>query len=279
MKTFLATTLLLFFCAGGGIAEQLQLPPSSIPSIPHHNDSKTESEKEERTSKAHGTKDFPLVVETLETKPDATEKERNAQHRAQEIANSRSTNQLTGGLLAVAAVQLSLFFWQLRLMQRNIVDTRKAANAAQKSADALVASERPFLTVDIVSKFGTVENGEQTVHCACKILNEGKSPAIINFADFKIMKAGETDFSLKDGGQETARIVLGVHDGEIIERSKSFPVENLNMKLFCYGVIEYSGIEGISTAESSWKTEFHHVYINPPGSFHRSDNQEKNRYT
>ncbi len=275
LKTVFATLILLFI-SGLVFAE---LSPSSIPPIAEHNYSEAQKKKEERTSKTPGSKDFPLIVETLESKSDAAEKERTAQHRAQEIATSRSTNQLTGGLLTVAVIQLGLFFWQLCLMQRNIQDTRKAADAAQKSADALIASERPFLTVSIVNKFDSVENGKQTVHCACKILNEGKSPAIINFADFKIMKAGETDFSLKPEGQETARIVMGVHDGQILERSRMFPVETLNKKLFCYGVIEYFGIEGIATAESSWKTEFHHVYINPPGNFHRSDNKERNRYS
>jgi hypothetical protein len=279
MRLVFAAAILTILCVAAIFAEELRLP-STVPAISAKHDHRTSENKEkERTNKTHGTKEFPVVVEALESKSDAAEKERNATHRSQEIANSRSTNQLTGGLLAVAFFQVCLFIWQLCLMQRNIKDTRKAADAAQKSANALIASERPFLTVSIACKFDDIKSMKQTVHCTCNILNEGKSPAIINFIDFKIMEAGETDFSLEPGGQDTARIVLGVYDGEIIEREKTFSVKILNGKLFCYGVIEYSGIEGIATIDSRWKTEFHHVYINPPGSFHRSNNTERNRYT
>lgn len=81
---------------------------------------------------------MPLVIKGIPAEP--TEVDR--RERDEKVANERGLTAYTGwlaivtfGLVIVGSFQLGLFWWQLRLIRESLVDTKKAANAAHKSAE------------------------------------------------------------------------------------------------------------------------------------------------
>jgi hypothetical protein len=170
-------------------------------------------------------------------------------------------------LLFIAFLQLGVFVWQaLRLS-----DTVKVT---KDSVDALKKSERPYIFVSTEVVFSDVANMKQTATCSFIVRNLGKTPSIITFADFKIMRTGETDFSLGENGQINAREVYAAGEGFKPSRCRNLPAETQNGKLFSYGKIIYKDIFG-----EEHLTEFHHVFVAPIEGFCVSSNTERNRNT
>jgi hypothetical protein len=92
-------------------------------------------------------------------------------------------------LVLVAVAQAGLFFWQLGYMKQGMADATKAANAAARSADALVASERArffivlerhglSLQIKAVRDSGHLLPGEN-VNFTFFFKNYGKTPGIL----------------------------------------------------------------------------------------------------
>jgi hypothetical protein len=93
-------------------------------------------------------------------------------------------------LAAVGVGQLVLFFVQLKLIRKSLEDTKLAAEAAKKSADAAVISaehmprvERAylFLAMDFVSSIKEFEHSDPTTRSRITfgLKNHGKTPAVM----------------------------------------------------------------------------------------------------
>lgn len=202
-----------------------------------------------------------------------------SQQKAENVQNTSKSDPTVGDqcwwdgldrnryLLLVAVSQLVVFIWQS-------ICLRLTVKATKESVDALKLSERPYIFVDTEVSFSDVANMEQVVTCSFVVRNLGKTPSIINFGDFKIMKIGEDDFSLSESGQVNIRKVCATGEGFNLSRSRSVPIECNKGKLFCYGKIIYKDIFG-----DEHITEFHHTYISNIEGFCVSDNKDLNSYT
>lgn len=105
---------------------------------------KNPTSSQKQTSKdERGTERMPLVIKGIpaEKSPEQTTEDR--KEREIKIALDRDLTIYTGWqaiftfiLIVVGIFQLGLFIWQLRLIRESLVDTKTAAEAANKSADA-----------------------------------------------------------------------------------------------------------------------------------------------
>lgn len=102
----------------------------------------------------------------------------------------------TAVLVVVGAVQLILFFWQLRLIRTSLDDAKVSADAAADAAKAasrqahvaeetLARIERPYLYVikvegiTVSDETGMFEDGRIWLDVEYSIVNHGKIPAIV----------------------------------------------------------------------------------------------------
>lgn len=119
--------------------------------------------------------------------------------QAQEATNSRWTMIFTGCSALIGALQLCLFFWQLRLMRASMKDTAEsagaamaAAKAAELNARAAIGMELPVLAIrppDLLATDGLIGNepyggyvndGPPTTTSAVggfRVANHGRTPA------------------------------------------------------------------------------------------------------
>jgi hypothetical protein len=116
--------------------------PSKVGQPPQQQPNKI---KTESPNGPRGTKDSPVFIETLERQVDRDDKVEERKYRENETSINKRLVFFTGLMLLVALGQAALFFYQLRLMRKTMIDTEKAASAAQKSAE--VAEK----TVEIMS--------------------------------------------------------------------------------------------------------------------------------
>jgi len=249
MKFYFVTVLLLLLvlCGALAFAESPQKVKKDI--SPQH-----QTENIQR-----GTEQAPLFVKI--TAGNTNEKAGNKENSWQEQFDKNRF------LFIIGFFQLAVFIWQALRLGDTI-------NATKDSVDALKKSERPYIFVSTEVIFSDVANMEQTATCSFIVRNLGKTPSIITFADFKIMRTGETDFSLSENGQINAREVYSAGEGFKPSRCRDLPVETQNGKLFSYGKIFYKDIFG-----EEHLTEFHHVFVAPIEGFCVSGNTERNRYT
>lgn len=247
MRLATIVAILLVLCGAQAFAELPQQVKKDI--SPQH-----QTENIQR-----GTEQTPFFVKvTAGNRNEKAENKENSWH--EQLDKNRF-------LFIIGFFQLAVFTWQaLRLS-----DTVKAT---KDSVDALKKSERPYIFVSTEVVFSDVANMEQTATCSFIVRNLGKTPSIITFADFKIMRTGETDFSLSENGQINAREVYAAGEGFKPSRVRNLPVETQNGKLFSYGKIIYKDIFG-----EEHLTEFHHIFVAPIEGFCVSDNDERNRYT
>ncbi len=101
-----------------------------------------------------GTKNSPLIVETLESQNDQAEKLASAKHREQEAVNSRNIMYFTGAMAFIGLAQIGFFYWQLSLMRRSLQSAEIAAKAAELNARAAIGIELPIIRAvpaDLVS--------------------------------------------------------------------------------------------------------------------------------
>ena len=98
-----------------------------------------------------GTRNLPLVVETLESDADRNEKVDAAKHRKEDASRNWWVMIFTGGLLSVTVAQAFLFFWQLRLIKRSVKDAEAATEVAKESLrftrESFLAANRPRLVL------------------------------------------------------------------------------------------------------------------------------------
>lgn len=81
-------------------------------------------------------------------------------------------------LVLVGAGQLGLFWWQLRLIRESLTDTKLAADAANKSAEAAIVAQRPWIKTTLEIGGSLRLNGETaSMSFDFSVANVGTSPA------------------------------------------------------------------------------------------------------
>lgn len=172
--------------------------PSGGP-ITQHNQPSTNTEHQPTNNGERGSESNPLVVRTIPAEKGTPEAERDEKERHEKAANERG---LTVGtwvlafatilLFAAVAIQAILFIWQLRLIQDGGRDTRKAADAAVLSAEAIMAANGAHI-YPVIKKtnlkevfsgttlYPSIPDDDPVPDATVKYVlkNYGKTPAII----------------------------------------------------------------------------------------------------
>lgn len=180
IRLVLCVLLLLAF----GLA-QSQEPTPAPPKVQHEPKAATGKSKQVPAPDQRGTDKAPLHIKLLNTGKSQSEAGDETKQKEEEASINRGTMIFTGGLLAVAIVQLLMFLWQLRL-------TRDAVKAAERSAKAITDAEAPYLLPENFGADGFfVPVGMDLTGLRPRITysfkNHGKTPAIITrFRDFTL---------------------------------------------------------------------------------------------
>jgi len=134
-----------------------------------------------------GTQDSPLVVETH-----AKQSTAEAADEAAKMREQNHFNVWTIGLTSVIAIcalfqflgivgQIVVYLKQADLMGKTLAETKKSADAALLNAQAVVASERPWLLIKpVVPSLGY----EATQNLNFTFTNHGNSPAVVLYTYF-----------------------------------------------------------------------------------------------
>lgn len=135
-----------------------------------------------------GTKNLPLVVETIESDADRNEKIDVAKHRKEDASRNWWVMVFTGGLLLVTIVQALLFFWQLRLIKRSITDAEIVAEVAKESLrftrESFLAANRPRLILR--DAYCTEMEMEELIQVNYVLANVGETQCRIVSSVFKV---------------------------------------------------------------------------------------------
>jgi hypothetical protein len=141
MKTFVLAVL-CFLMVGLSYAQSQEPSPGRGAKGKPIQQNATASEKP-TSQDQRGTEQMPLVIKSIppEKTPDQAKEDRN--ERDTKSTTERWLTIYTGllalftfCLIVVGSVQIFLFVWQLRLIRDSLTDTKHAADAANKSADA-----------------------------------------------------------------------------------------------------------------------------------------------
>jgi len=216
---------------------------------------KTETDK-------RGTEQVPFIVKTIPTPKSEAESQQDRKEREEKASQAQWTIRLAWAVAIATFLQALFLLFTLR-------ETKKAANAAKRSADVLPAIERGYLFVNIkldktnkspeelinMRQYGLTGRNRVQVY----IINHGKTPAIIKSfhskVDFYTAKQVEDFFT---GYWITKSIVSS--DVDIIEGGKPidepYPVSfdigpdedhyfidsDNGPKLLCIGIVRYADI-------------------------------------
>lgn len=257
MRAALAGLFLAFVTA---IAlAQLQPPIPAPGEVRNSNQKEAATVTEPPKSDKRGTKDFPLVIETLESQSDADEKKAVAKHRDNESANNRHVVWLTTGLLGVAFFQAILFVWQLRFMRLALRDAKISADAATIAANAasagaklareqFISAHRPVIRVKHV--WASALTSEVPFGVEVVVVNTGATNArVVAYAIECRIEGGinqlpprpefrsraEMDEPLASGvALAITRVTPDIFGAEAVRETQQG-----NRLLYCYGYIEY----------------------------------------
>ena len=128
-------------------------------------------------------------------------------------------------------------------------DTRKAANAAQKSAEALTTVERAYVFAKVEDiKIEPIDNTDfQTMTTSIFLQNHGKTPAIINNIR-AVLTLEKPEIPIIEETTFPAGLILGsdkwhrINIDKRLNKAELDNVEAWNIPLFCCGRIKYSDV-------------------------------------
>ena len=173
-----------------------------------------------------------------------------------------------------------------------LLSTKKAADAAMRSANSLPITERAYLFVDSI-EWPKGEDGftlsEYNNLNLIKVIitNVGRTPAILSSVSAKI-SIKESEYPTRDAVRGKLEIVLPkgviiksdgmekISCGQVIGPSIITEKEFRQSTILCYGYIIYEDIFGKSH-ETGFCYEFKPIYSE--GQFHISQNRELNYHT
>lgn len=235
-------------------------------------------ERQQPKTELRGTKNSPLFVEgTVTTKRDKTEADDDAKERESKARSDEALVKYTywlalttGALFIAAAIQAGLFVWQLRLIGRSekqakeVAESAKAsAIAAKTSADAVMLSERAYVTASI-EKPGLKMNNE-IFEISVSILNHGHTPASVSnvVIDAVALENGEPLVEREPQNREVVpRAFLVPRDS--FPYSRHFPlreplrseVTSQAKTLWIFGYVDYT-----DTFKTRYRYGFARIYV------------------
>ncbi len=165
---------------------------------------KRTSNQQRADSGARGTQKSPIVIKLDTAQADEYTKGAE-QERRDKSATDTNIVRLTAGLLFVGFFQFLLFWRQLNIMQKSLIDTKEAADAAKKAADqteasVLLAKEtaerqlRAYVLVHSIDGMDPVTQPPLLIPYNFVMKNSGQTPAYqveIHIVRALVKKGGE----------------------------------------------------------------------------------------
>ena len=281
----LIIVLLGLFVGSWAFAES-QPPPPGPRKLIENPQTQTRDEHQKAKDDKRGTDASPLVIKMVNTPESKIKAEQAAKYQNDETTSSRRLVWITGILAIIAASQACVLIWQASELKKSVKAAKDAANAAQKSADALPLIERAYVFVSIPYHYVAPDKqapafiqGEVTV----SLFNHGKTPAILN--QVKVIIEPRTNCPSDLIGDIKSEIPPGVVISSGGKYDINYPftfsaeqwgeIENVNLTLFCYGRIKYKDVlDNIRETGFCWD---YHPIIHK--CFYISDNKKLNYYT
>lgn len=208
-----------------------------------------------------GTEQLPIVVEVIESEADFKQRAISIEQSVEELANSRTTLFLTGGLLVVAIVQIFLFWWQLRILQSTTRDAGLAAIAAGESVNiAREVGKKQLRAYMVLGPLSLLAIDRRNPKFVGRLVNCGATPArkvqhgynirIDDYPPDSRFYAGNVQ-TLRDKA-EVASITVAPGVGAEFETEFSIPLDNEHLRkiaagafaVYICGIIEYEDIFG-----------------------------------
>jgi hypothetical protein len=161
---------------------------------------------------------------------------------------------LTGALVIVGAIQIFVYWKQAAYMRDGLVETRKAADAAKVSADAVVGIERAWLVMH------TKEGPQSILEAEFWFANYGRTPAWIieincsyrkfNTAIIEALPIGRRPVSSANGwivpaGKESRPIFTKLETTGLLTETEVAAVHNGSLLLILTAMVKYRDIFGL----------------------------------
>lgn len=235
-----------------------------------------------------GTENSPLVIKIKDTPESKINAEQTAKYQEEETASSWWLVRITGILAFIAAAEAGVLIWQTSELRNSIKVAQKAANAAQKSAEALPLIERAYVFVTIpYHVIIPVKEDPELLECKVTVafFNHGKTPAIlkqlkVNMRVIPINEElgeliGDTESEIPEGVIIGSREEYKADYSTILRKEQWEDIENIHSTLFCYGRIIYEDVlKNRRTTGYCW--DYHPVFLK---CFYISNNKKLNYYT
>ncbi|MGH9642624.1 MAG: hypothetical protein ACRD3Q_09365 [Terriglobales bacterium] len=158
--------------------------PSPIPGKSRQPKQQHSQSAQQPPANQRGTEQSPVVVKVIPPPNNANEAEQERKDREQKTSHDRWLMVFSGVLAAVAVLQLLVYGYQAKKLKETVDATTRSADAAKKSADAIVNIERPWLLLAEAGRTSADDNkdGVRRVYMAAawKFKNWGATPAFIN---------------------------------------------------------------------------------------------------
>lgn len=255
--------LLLSFVFVSWAAYSNEWPTNDIQKKEAHTSNAT---KKAETNK-QGTPENPFIVKRLDAEETPERRKQMSAERNEKAANERSLVIWTITLAVativlglIAAGQLGMFFQQLKLMRRGTDDAKDlaiaakaSADAAKINADAVIASERAYIFVEIFLDAELSSEGVGLQNAIrIKIWNYGKTPAeILIIRAYGVVQADTpqslievegSDKELPPGFGIAKDCAYEITVSPYITEAEIEEIKRWEKKLFCVGLVIYEDI-------------------------------------
>lgn len=227
-----------------------------------------------------GTEDAPFIIKTPSPKTKA-EADYETYNRFKKPTYEKAAVWITGFIALITAILaiFNILLWRA---------TRKAAEAARASAEALPTIERAYLFVEpeLTHDQGALFPDEG-LKMIIKIYNGGKTPAVEMRAYADIIEAIECPVSI----DESKNIKLLKGDIIKADTTHAEPIDHWNIpdigaisrsdnrSFICYGRVDYKDMfEQSHFTKFCWHYSFRHL-VEEDSIFYRCENKEANRRT
>jgi len=165
---------------------ELQNPTQIVGNFPQPKQKNPATRQETASQDQRGTEKMPLVIKGIPTEKTAEQSAEDREQREIKLALDRDLTKYTGQqalftcvLVVVGIIQLCLFVWQLNLIRESLADTKIASNAALKTAESIIATERAYIFAKVDNTIvGTNPDKSTTITGEIQFLNYGKTPAM-----------------------------------------------------------------------------------------------------
>lgn len=179
MRTIFAIALLTL-CPAAYSQEPIPKPPIAVdkPQI------ETKRGEQRADKDQRGTKQSPFIIESVPAPRDEEEAAQKRKDHEEETTINRGIRDFTGlaalftfFLVITSAIQIVMFWRQLKLMNQATADAGMAANAANTSANAAMLAERAYVKMSHVSPgIKWHKEDSRSFEIVVRIQNFGRTP-------------------------------------------------------------------------------------------------------